>query len=410
MGAGTNSFSAPAIDWPEFRGPTGQGLSAAKDVPTDWDATNHVVWKTEIPGTGWSSPVLAGGRIYLTTAVSEPALSLRALCVDAADGKIIWNAEVFQPEEAGAKTHHQKNGLASPTPVVTKDRLFVHFGHMGTAALDLSGKILWRQTELKFSSVHGNGGSPALVDGRLVFSCDGGADPFLVALDAGTGEVRWKTLRNTTAKKTFSFSTPLVIETGGQRELISAGSGFVGGYDLKDGHEIWRARYGEGYSVVPRPLFAHGLLYISSGFDRPVLFAIKPEGASGDVTETNIVWQLAKGIPNTSSVLAVGAELYFVSDGGIASCVDALTGAVHWNERLGGNFSASPIFAEGRIYFQNEAGIGFVVKSGKTFALLAKNDLGERTLASPAVMDGALFIRSELHLWRIGETGKNSPP
>jgi outer membrane protein assembly factor BamB len=274
---------------------------------------------------------------------------------------------------------------------------------MGTAALDISGKILWRQTALKYSPLHGNGGSPALMGDMLVFSCDGTKDPFIVAIDAGTGDVRWKTPRNTAAERTFSFSTPLVIEVGGARQIISTVSGFVGAYDPGNGHEIWKVRYGEGYSLVPRPVFAHGLLFITTGFDRPTVLAIKPAGARGDVTETHIAWTIRKGAPNTPSLLVVGDELYFVADSGVATCADARTGEIHWNERLGGNFSASPVYADGRIYFQNEAGAAFVVKAGKTFALLAQNDLAERTLASCAVADNALFIRSESHLWRLGK-------
>jgi outer membrane protein assembly factor BamB len=274
---------------------------------------------------------------------------------------------------------------------------------MGTAALDLSGRILWRQTELKYSPVHGNGGSPALMAGTLVFSCDGTKDPFIVALDANAGGIRWKTPRVTTAQKTFSFSTPLPIEVGGARQIISAGSGFVAAYDPADGHEIWKVRYGEGYSLVPRPVFAHGLLFITTGFDHPTVLAIKPAGAHGDVTETHIAWTIRKGAPNTPSLLVVGDELYFVADSGVATCAAARTGEIHWNERLGGNFSASPVYADGRIYFQNEAGVGFVVKAGKTFALLAQNDLAERTLASYAATDNTLFIRSDSHLWRVGK-------
>jgi outer membrane protein assembly factor BamB len=176
---------------------------------------------------------------------------------------------------------HSKNSPASATPVVTADRLYVHFGHMGTAALDLSGKVLWRQTSVTYPPVHGNGGSPVLVGGLLVFNCDGAKDPFVAALDAGSGEVRWKTPRDTPAKSKFSFSTPLVIEVEGRAQLVSAASGFVGGYDPADGRELWRVRYGEGYSVVPRPVYSHGLLFVSSGFDSPVLYAIRPAGRRG---------------------------------------------------------------------------------------------------------------------------------
>jgi outer membrane protein assembly factor BamB len=398
-----NSRTQAAEDWPEFRGPTGQGISTARNVPLHWNATSNVVWKTEIPGEGWSSPVLVGGKIYLTTAVTDSGpTSLRTLCLEASDGRVQWNVEVLQPGAGGPQAMHKKNSLASPTPIVRADRIYVHFGHMGTAALDRTGKVLWRQTALQYSPVHGNGGSPVLVGDTLVFSCDGSADPFVVALDARTGQVLWKTPRNSPAKNQFSFATPLAIETDGTTQIISPGSGFVAGYDPAQGREIWRARYGEGYSVITRPVFAHGLLFVSSSYNRPVLYALKPAGATGDVTDTHLAWKHDKGVPNTPSPLVVGDEIYFVSDSGIATCLDARTGSLHWSERLGGGFSASPVLAEGRIYFQNEEGVGTVLQAGKTFEVLAKNDLGERTLASPAVTDGALFLRSRSHLWRIG--------
>lgn len=395
--------SLQASDWPEFRGPTGQGISNAVNVPTQWSATQNVAWKVEVPGRGWSSPVLAKGRIYLTTSTGEGSeVRLRALCFDAKDGRVLWDTEVVQPSGA-AMQMHRKNSLASPTPILTADRLYVHFGHMGTAALDLEGKVIWKQTSLAYSPVHGTGGTPILVDGSLVFSCDGQSDPFVVALDASTGAIRWKTPRQTTAKKPFSFSTPLAVKVDGITQVISPGSGFVGSYDPKDGHELWRVNYGEGYSVIPRPVFAHDLLFVSSSYDKPVMKAIRPAGAKGDATATNVAWEWAKGAPHTPSMVVVGDEVYFVSDGGIASCADARTGKIHWSERLGGNFSASPVVTEGMIYFFNESGTAYVVRASKTYELLETNVLGEATLASPAVTDGVLFVRSEGHLWRIGK-------
>jgi outer membrane protein assembly factor BamB len=404
---------APAAeDWPQFRGPTGQGVSSATGVPIEWSATKNVAWKAPVPGRGWSSPVLSGGRVYLTTAVADAGgpVSLRALCFDAANGKGVWDVEVFRPDAASARPMHEKNSPASPTPVVTGDRLYAHFGHMGTAALDLSGKVLWRQTSLKYPPVHGNGGSPSLISERdkqlLVFNCDGGKDPFMAALDAQTGDVRWKSPRSVTSRAPFSFSTPLAIEEGGRTQIVSAASGFVGGYDPADGRELWRVLYGQGYSVVPRPAFAHGILYVSSGFDAAVLYAIRPQGAKGDVTRSHVAWTIRKGAPNTPSPLVAGDELYLVADNGIATCADAHSGKVHWTERLpGGKFSASPVFADGRVYFQNEEGDGFVVKAGKKYELLAENELGERSLASYAVADGALFIRTDKHLWKIAAEG-----
>jgi outer membrane protein assembly factor BamB len=404
-------------EWPQFRGPTGEGTSTATGVPVEWNTTKNVAWKIDIAGQGWSSPVVSDGKIYLTSAIgvkprakkgAPPApsadttpVSLHALCIDAATGKTLWDTTVIQPDPAAAARMHGKNSAASSTAIVTNDRLYVHFGHLGTACLDLSGKVIWRQTDIQYPPVHGNGGSPILVNNTLIFTCDGGADPFVAALDAGTGAIKWKTPRNTRAKKPFSFSTPLEINVDGVTEAIIPGSGFVGGYDPATGHELWRVLYGEGYSVVPRPVFAHGLLFVSSGFDSPVVYAINPTGAKGDATATNVAWSTRKGGPQTPSMLVVGDEVYFISDLGIATCADAKTGTVHWTHRLDGNFSASPVFAEGRIYFQTEGGVGYVIKAGKEFAQLSENDLAERSLASYAVVDRALFIRTQGHLWKI---------
>jgi outer membrane protein assembly factor BamB len=395
-----------AQEWPEFRGPTGQGLSTATNLPLEWDASRNVAWKQSIPGRGWSSPVLHKGRIYLTTAVeadgsSGATMSLCALCLDQATGRILWNTEAFAPTN-GLPRIHDKNSHASPTPLVADGRIYFHFGNQGTACSDLNGRVLWRNTSLPYPPVHGSGGSPILVDNALIFACDGASKPFVVALNKGDGKLLWKTERKTEAKKKFSFSTPLLITFNGREQVISAGSGAVCAYDAKTGKELWRVRYGEGYSVVPRPVFGHGLVFLSSGFDRPVVMAIRPDG-SGDVTETHVAWTLTKGGPTTPSLLLVSQELYMVSDGGIASCVDAMTGQVHWQERLGGDYSASPLHAAGRVYFLNEQGTTVVIKASKEFEKLATNPLGERALASAAVSDGALFIRTEEHLFKVGE-------
>jgi outer membrane protein assembly factor BamB len=256
---------------------------------------------------------------------------------------------------------------------------------------------------LSYAPRHGNGGSPVLIDGLLVFSCDAESDPFVVALDRETRDVRWRTPRNSTAFKKFSFSTPTIIEVDGKPQIVSCGSGFVGAYAPEDGRELWRVNYGEGYSVVPRPVFANGLLFAISGYDDPQLLVIDPKDASGDATASNVVWKREKGVSLTPSPLVVGDELYLVSDNGIASCLDSRSGEEHWTKRLGGDFSASPVFAEGRVYFLNEAGEMYVVKASQEFELLARNDLAERAFASPAVTDNTIFLRSESHLWRIGE-------
>jgi outer membrane protein assembly factor BamB len=392
-------------DWPQFRGPSGDGISTATNVPIEWSAGENIMWKTAIPGNGWSSPILVGGRLYVTTATEgadSGNVSLRAVCLDAADGQIIWNVEVLRPKPEAARQVHTKNSRASATPVIADDRLYVHFGHMGTAALDLAGNIVWQQQSVTYPPVHGNGGSPVLAGDVLVFSCDAASDPFVVALDRNDGEVRWRTPRNTPAGKKFSFSTPLVIEVDGDEQVISAGSGFVGAYDPQDGREIWRVRYGEGYSVVPRPVFAHDTLFVSSGFNRPRVLAIDPKGAERDATESHVLWTHERGAPLTPSMIVMGDELYMVADNGVATCLDIRTRRPHWTERLAGDFSASPVWAEGRVYFVNEEGTTYVVKADKEYELLATNELGARALASPAVGDGALYLRTESHLWRVG--------
>jgi outer membrane protein assembly factor BamB len=394
---------AAQSDWPEFRGPTGQGHAESPKLPLRWSQSENIVWKQAVPGVGWSSPIVYRDMIYLTTALLDEAgqpTSLRALAYDLPSGRPLWNREVFPVATRSGK--HAKNSHASPTPVVEGDRLYVHFGHLGTAALDLAGQVVWRQTELAYSPVHGNGGSPILFADKLIFNCDGGSDPFIVALDKLTGAVKWRVPRPTTARNSFSFSTPLIIEVAGRPQLITPGSGMVNALDPVDGRELWRATYGEGFSVVPRPVFGHGMIFVGTGYERPWAYGIRVDGA-GDVTDSHVVWKTSRSAPNTPSMILVGDELYFVADNGVASCVDARTGELHWNERLGGDMSASPIHANGRIYFMNERGRTFVVKAGKQFELLADNELDERTLASPAVSGPSLFIRTENHLYRIQE-------
>lgn len=391
-----------AQDWPRFRGPSLTGTSDAKNVPTTWSPTDNVAWKVPVPGKGWSSPVIADNKVYLTTATDNP-LALRVLCFDLATGQTLWNTEVFQPDPADAKAFHKKNGLASPTPVVANGRVYAHFGHMGTAALDLSGKILWRQTDIKYSPVHGNAASPLLVDDALVFGCDGASDPFLIALDANTGNVRWRTPRNTQAQRKFSFATALLIDVDGQPQIVSPSSGQIAGYDPKTGREIWRATYGGGYSVVPCPTYAQGLLVCSSGFDKATMLCVDPKGAAGDVTRTHVKWKIDRAASHTPSPVIVGDEVYFVSDGGFLTCADLKTGKPHYSKRLEGNFSASPIAADGKLYCLSETGNAQVLKLGTTFEVLASNEMNERTFATPAPLNNALILRTESHLYRIGK-------
>jgi outer membrane protein assembly factor BamB len=393
-----------AQDWPEFRGPTGQGHSTEQGLPAEWSESRNVVWKSPVPGSGWSSPVIADGRVWLTTAVDDGGgsgsgrgVSLRALAFDVETGRQSVNVEVFHIDRPGAI--NPKNGRASPTPILDGGRVYVHFGTDGTAALTTAGEILWR-THLPYESQHGSGGSPALYRDLLIVNCDGnGGDAFVAALDTRTGKVRWKTRRRQPADQ--AYSTPLVIRAGDHDYVISVGAYRAEAYDPATGKDIWRVRYGDGFSNVPRPVYAHGLVYIATGFQQPSLLAVRADGA-GDVTETHVAWTLRRAAPYTPSPLVVGDDLYVVNDAGIASCLDAISGTARWVQRLGGTFSASPVDADGRIYFLSEDGVATVIAPGPAFRVVAVNRLDGATLASMAIARRSIFIRSNTHLYRIG--------
>lgn len=380
-------------DWPQFRGPTGQGVSDEKGLPLTWSETKNVRWKVAIPGRGWSSPVIQGDRIWLTTATEE-GRSLRAIAVDRNTGAILQNVEVFHLKSA--KLTNSKNSFASPTPVVEGDRVYLHFGAFGTACITQSGEIVWK-TRLEYDNgQHGTGGSPVIYEDLLILSCDGNDVQFVVALDKATGKVRWKKMR----EGYQAYTTPLVVSLPGGDQVISPGALRAIAYEPRTGKEIWQVKYGEGFSNVPRPVYGVGLVFICTGFQQASLLAIKPDG-HGDITKSKIEWRLDRGVPLTPSPLLVGNELYMVSDNGIATCVDAKTGQELWRARLGGNHSASPIYADGKIYFLSEEGESVVIAPGRELKHLATNQLDGPTLASMAVSSGSLFIRSATHLYRI---------
>ena len=392
-----------AQDWVSFRGSSGNGVTSTV-LPIEWGPENNIEWRTEIPGQGWSSPVSQKGRIYLTAAIPKKAevetYELSLLILDADSGQILRTVKVMdQTEERPAKMH-KKNSHASPTPIVSGDRIYVHFGYQGTACLSLAGDIIWENRNLYFKPTHGNGGSPVLTAGNLIFTCDGDKEPKIVALDADTGELVWSTRRPVDAKKTFSFCTPTVIEVNGQTQVVAPGSDCVLALDPKTGAIIWDVRY-VGYSVVPKPVYDGGLVFISTSFDSSKMLAIRPTG-KGVVTDSHVEWQVDRNIPKTPSMIAHEGLVYSVSDDGIALCVEAKTGEVVYRKRLGGNYSASPLMAAGRIYFTSEEGVTTVVEAGREFKEIASNDLGERTLASLGVVGDSILLRTVDALYRIG--------
>jgi len=393
-----------AAEWSQFRGPTQDGHADDAKLPTEWSKTKNVTWRKELPGNGWSSPVVAAGKIYLTTAVpgeGKGDYSLRAICINANSGEIVWDVEVFKEDGKTAAKIHGKNSHASPTPLVDGEAVFVHFGHLGTACLKTKdGSKVWTQETLKYNPVHGAGGSPILVGDKLIFCIDGTDKQAIIGLDKKTGTVAWQTPRKANPKKPFSFATPLLITVGGQEQVIAQGSDVVMSLNPKTGEEIWRVKY-NGYSVVPKPVFANGLIYISTGYDNPVLYAIKADG-KGDVTDTHVAWTVKKGVPRNASPLLVDDALYLASDDGTLTCLDAKTGTERWNEaRVGKAYSSSPVYAGGHVYLLDEDGSATVVKPGSSYDPVATIKMGERALASYGVDGNALLLRTEKALYRI---------
>jgi outer membrane protein assembly factor BamB len=339
--------------------------------------------------------------VWLTTATAaDRDTSLRLMAFEIAGGRQALDVEVFRLRNGALL--NAKNSHASPTPIVDGDRVYVHFGAEGTAAVSTAGEIVWKVRH-RYESQHGNGGSPALHGDLLIVNCDGFDTSFVVALDKHTGKTRWKRFRHQPWSQ--AYSTPLAIRVGDRDQLVSVGPFKTFAYEPETGKEIWRVSYADGFSNVPRPVYGHGLVFIATGFQQPSILAVRPDG-KGDVTRTHVAWTLSRGAPHTPSPLLVGDELYVVTDAGIASSVDARTGAVHWQQRLGAGVSASPVLADGRIYVLDEDGRTTVVKPGTTFERLATNVLDGPALASIAVASGSFFVRTAGHLYRIASPSR----
>jgi len=390
-------------NWPQFRGPRANGHADAEGLPIKWSEKENVVWKTPIHDLGWSSPVIWKDAIWVTTATTDGRQSF-AVCIDRARGKVVQDVKVFGTE----KPEHVAtfNSYASPTPVIEDGRLYVHYGTYGTACVDTgSGKVLWTRRDLNCDHHEGPGSSPMLWSDLLIFDVDGRDVQYVVALDKATGKTVWKTNRSVDYSRfpenlRKAFCTPIVIESAGCFQLISPGAKAMIGYDPASGKEMWKVHY-DGWSVTPRPVFGHGLIFLVTDYERPELWAVRP-GGTGDLAANNIVWKITKAVPSRPSLLLVDDLLYMVSSVGIASCVEAKTGQLVWQERLGGAYSASPIYADGHIYFFNHEGIATVVQPGRKYTVLAVNRLdGEDLMASPAVAGKSLFVRTRTDLYRI---------
>ncbi len=398
-------FSAWAEPWPEFRGPRGDGTTRSRHLPVTWSATENVAWETELPGKGWSSPVIWDRLLWMATAL-EDGHSLRALAVEADSGKLVHNVELFRVE--AVEPIHALNSHASPTPVIEAGRVYFFFGRYGAACLDSeSGKVLWRNSDLAHDhGGNGPGSSPVLHGDRLFLTCDGTVERFVTALDKRTGERLWTTRRSNgpqlegkALELKKAYHTPCVVTVDGHDELITMGAFRVSGLDPASGRELWWVDI-PGFSNVTRPVFAHGLLYLATGFMKPELWAIRP-GGKGDVTATHVAWKVSRQAPQKPSVAVVGDEVFMVSDNGILTCMDAKTGSIHYSERLGGEFSASPLVAGNRIYFFDQTGQTTVVAAGREFRIAAKSSLGDGFMSSPAVRDDTLFLRSKTKLYRV---------
>ena len=387
-----------AEDWPQFRGPDGQGHSIETNLPTEWSESQNIAWKTPIPGLGWSSPAVANDRVWLTSG-DEANGSLRAIAVDCRSGNILHDVEVFHKADLGRISF--KNSHASPTPFIDGDRVYVHFGAHGTACLSTAGKILWT-TELAYDHRHGPGGSPAVWNDLVIVACDGADQQYIVAIDKTSGKQRWKQMR----AGQMAYSTPLVVRVGSSDQVVAVGGGATVAYQPETGDEIWRCRF-EGHSVVPRPVAAGPLLYFCTGYWTPSLYALRLDG-QGDVTETHVVGRMHRAVPLTTSPLVLDDLLYMVSDLGVITCVDTRGGAELWHKRLSGNYSASPVSADGHIYLVNEDATTSVLAAGKEFRLLATNQLEGQALASPAISNGAIYLRTDKHLYKIAAAGSSA--
>ena len=402
-----SSFQPLAAEsWPRFRGPNGSGIAADKDVPVRWESKEAIAWQTSIPGVGNSSPIVFGDKVFLQSAKADG--SERSLvCLNAVDGKINWSQSI---PGTRAKTH-PKNSLASSTPATDGERVYAVFwdgAQVAIYAYDFAGKMLWKQGMGGFTSQHGVGMSPAVFQGKVFISNDQDGTAELVTLDAASGKVVWQAKRNAFRA---CYSTPMILEhPGAEPELIVQSTAGITSYQPHSGDVNWNFTWtfdGMALRTVSSPIYSHGMIFANSGDGGGSRHSIAIKaGGKGELSRSALIWEEKKAFPYVPCMLAYGDFLYMVSDRGIASCHELANGKEIWNERLGGNVTASPVLIDGKIYVVNEDGMVYVYLADPTFKLLAKNRLGEQVLSSPAVADNRLFIRGEQHLFCIAKPKK----
>ena len=407
------AISRAETNWPQFRGRTGQGISEATGLPATWDETRNVVWKTEIHGRAHSSPVVWGDQVWLTTA-TEDGRQLFVLCVDRNSGKILRDMKRF--DVAVPQYAHPFNSYASPTPAIEEGRVYVTFGSPGTACLDTkTGKVLWERRDFVCNHWRGAGSSPVIWNDLLFLPFDGSDYQYLVALNKNTGATVWKVDRSIdfqdidakTGKPQAdgdwrkAFSTPRVVAFGdGKPVLLSLGSKALYAYEPGTGKELWRVENRETHSGSATPVVGKDLIYINMGHGRPELWAIRP-GGSGVVTDSQVAWKARGNVPTRASVLLHEDLLYMVDDSGIASCLEANTGKKVWSKRIGGEYSASPLFADGRVYFFSQDGKTTAIAPGREAKVVGESKLDEGFMGSPAVSGKSLILRTKSHLYRV---------
>ncbi len=411
MAVGMGGFAWGNESWPEYRGPFANGHSDSTGLPLKWSEKQNVKWKVPIHGRAWSTPVILANQIWMTTATKD-GKKMYAICVARDTGKILLDKLLFTNKKPRPLSN-SVNSYGSPSAVIEEGRVYIHFGSYGTACLDTKTfKVLWERRDFECNHYRGPASSPLLVDDKLVLTFDGSDLQYSAAVYKATGKTAWRTKRSTDygdvlpngkfkANGDFrkSYNTPIVIMRGDRKVLVSPAAKAVYGLDAHTGKEYWQVRYKQ-HSSASRVVYGHGLLFVNTGYSRPEMKAVRP-GGSGDVTETHVAWHKKKGLPNQPSPLLIGDYLYLLSDGGVVSCRAAKTGKLMWQGRIKGKFSASLLYADGRIYAFNNQGLATVLKPGKEFKVLATNELDAGFMASPAVAGKALFLRTRTHLYRI---------